>query len=60
MSNITLDYDPDTRTLSAGVPRIQADQTEAENAILQFLAKTEETVEETSFTKPWKRVGQSS
>lgn len=46
LEEITLQYDETIRTLSAGVTRTEADQAEAEEAILEFFSKTEEAVEE--------------
>jgi 5S rRNA maturation endonuclease (ribonuclease M5) len=46
LEEITLEYDSDTRTLSAGVARAEADQAEAIKAIHKFLATQPEPVEE--------------
>jgi AAA domain/CHC2 zinc finger/Toprim-like len=46
LDEITLEYNTETRTLSAGVPRAAADEAEAANAILEFLRTQKEPVEE--------------
>jgi hypothetical protein len=46
LEEITLDYDSDTRTLSAGVARSEADEAEARKAISEYLATQTEPVEE--------------
>lgn len=48
LEEITLSYDEETRTLSAGVARAEADQTEAVKVILEFLATQPEPVEEST------------
>src|SRR5262249_32621559 len=46
LEEIVLEYDQDTRTLSAGVARAEADEAEAAKAITEFLATQTEPVEE--------------
>lgn len=46
LDEITLDYDDETRTLSSGLPRAEADQTEAAAAIIEFLSSQIDAVEE--------------
>ncbi len=46
LEEITLDYDSEMRTLSAGVARSEADLREAEKAIVDFLFEKNEAVEE--------------
>ena len=46
LEEITLDYDEETRTLSAGVARVDAEEIDAAKAILEFLETQTEAVEE--------------
>jgi len=46
LEEITLDYDEETRTLSAGLARAEADQREAATAIVEFLSGQNEAIEE--------------
>jgi hypothetical protein len=48
LEEITLQYDPDIRTLSAGVSRSEADQSEAAKAIVEFLETQPEPVGEST------------
>jgi hypothetical protein len=46
LDETTLEYDTETRTLSAGVPRSEADQAAAGKAILEYLTTQTDPVEE--------------
>src|SRR5262245_42241363 len=46
LDEITLEYNQDTRTLTAGVARAEADLREAEKAVLEFLKTQAEAIDE--------------